>query len=379
MDSSLEGLDLADRLQKMSARVEQRLKHLHTEEATKIGLVLPFIDDILGFDVHDPTEVVPEFVADHGTKRGEKVDFAVIREGQPIMLFECKHVGVPLEGESESQLYRYFAVTAASVGVLTDGVRYRFFSDIEERNKMDAQPFLEFNLLEPDEVDVGELKRFTKPLFDHAKIRKRARGLKYMRAILHAVAEEWTEPSDEFVRHFAQRVYSGIKTRAVIAELRPLTQQALRQFLNQRVRNRLRSALAEEEAEVTTGPTTEDSAPPAQDEDFGQPPSGPRRISGFILWGQKKPVSTWKQMLISVAEACWKRNPAAFESRVVGWRGTKWDVVGDDPEKIVSPSAIPGSQFFISTWVSSADAERRAREILKRCEFQSDDLQIQND
>ena len=125
--------------------------------------VLPFITYVLGFNVFDPDEVVLEFTADVGTKKGERVDYAIMANGSPIMLFECKHYGVELSKEPASQLYRYLSVTAARLGVLTDGVTYRLFSDIDEPNKMDQRPFLELNMLEAESIDADELKRSRSP------------------------------------------------------------------------------------------------------------------------------------------------------------------------------------------------------------------------
>ena len=116
----------------------------------------------LGYDTTDPTEVVPEFTADIGTKRGEKVDFAIVKDKSPVMLFECKWCGTELSNEHTSQLYRYFGVTETRFGVLTNGIVYWFYSDLEQPNKMDSKPFLEFNMLDIKEPLVEELKKFTK-------------------------------------------------------------------------------------------------------------------------------------------------------------------------------------------------------------------------
>jgi len=72
---------------------------------------MPFIN-VLGYDVFDPTEVVPEFTADIGTKKGEKVDYAIMKDGKPIILFECKWSGADLNKEHASQLHRYFSCCA---------------------------------------------------------------------------------------------------------------------------------------------------------------------------------------------------------------------------------------------------------------------------
>ena len=161
---------------------------------------------MLGFNVFDPDEVVLEFTADVGTKKSERVDYAIMANGSPIMLFECKHYGVELSKEPASQLYRYSSVTAARLGVLTDGVTYRFFSDIDEPNKMDQRPFLELNMLEAESIDADELKRFTKPAFDLDRILDTSKDLKYTRQILRLLAAEWANPSEALVRHFASQV-----------------------------------------------------------------------------------------------------------------------------------------------------------------------------
>ncbi|RJP35803.1 MAG: hypothetical protein C4547_08835 [Phycisphaerales bacterium] len=124
-------MDLIDRLRELALRLPKQLPHLSTEEATKTALVMPFIG-ALGYNVFDPMEVMPEFTADVGMKKGEKVDYAILRNGQPIILFECKWSGCNLDEQRASQLYRYFSVTPARLGVLTNGVEYRFYSDLDE-------------------------------------------------------------------------------------------------------------------------------------------------------------------------------------------------------------------------------------------------------
>ena len=247
MIQSLEGMDLADRVREVSGRIAKRLDSVKTEEATKTALVLPFITHVLGFNVFDPDEVVPEFTADVGTKKGEKVDYAIIANGSPIMLFECKHYGVDLSKEPASQLYRYFSVTAARLGVLTDGVTYRFFSDIDEPNKMDQRPFLELNMLDAESIDADELKRFTKPAFDLDQILDTSKDLKYTREILRLLAAEWANPSEALVRHFASQVYDGVKTKAVVEQFERATRKAMHQFLTRRISDRLKSALSSDE------------------------------------------------------------------------------------------------------------------------------------
>ena len=121
-------LDFADRVREMAKRFKERVDHIKTEEATKTALVMPFINHVLGFNVFDPSEVVPEFTADVGTKKGLKVDYAILKDGKPVMLFECKQHGSKLDIEHAAQLSWYFANTEARFGVLTDGIVYHFYS-----------------------------------------------------------------------------------------------------------------------------------------------------------------------------------------------------------------------------------------------------------
>ena len=261
MIQQLDGMDLADRLQEIAGRIRTVADKVTTEEATKTAMVMPFIAHILGYNVFDPSEVVPEYTADVGTKKGEKVDYAVCQDEQPILLFECKHFGAPLGRDQISQLYRYFSVTDVRFGVLTDGSVYQFYSDIEEQNKMDMHPFLEFNLLDPDTVDVAELKRFTKTHFDSDTILANARDLKFTREVLRLLHTEWQEPSEDFVRLLAARVYDGVKTKRVMEQFTRATKKAQRQFVAGQVNERLKVALSSADAE------NGDTQPEEQDTD----------------------------------------------------------------------------------------------------------------
>ncbi|MCI0645256.1 MAG: type I restriction enzyme HsdR N-terminal domain-containing protein [Chloroflexi bacterium] len=238
-------MDFIDKIRELAARVPKQLAHIQTEEATKNALVMPFIA-ALGYNVFDPTEVTPELNADVGIKKGEKVDYAILKDGQPIMLFECKHHTYDLDVAHASQLYRYFSVTQARFGILTNGIMYRFFTDLEAPNKLDSTPFFEFNLLDFKDRQVEELKQFTKPAFDVNKIMTTASELKYTRAIKKQIATEVQEPSDELVRYFTRKVYPRIITQPVKEQFTALIKQAFQQYISERVSQRLESALVEE-------------------------------------------------------------------------------------------------------------------------------------
>lgn len=254
-------MDLIDQLQALAARVTRQVDMLLTEEATKNAMVMPFIN-ALGYNVFDPTEVTPELNADVGIKKGEKVDYAILKDGEVVMLFECKSVGTNLDKVTPTQLFRYFTVTKARVGVLTNGVTYRFFSDLDEPNKMDARPFLEFNLFDIQEAVVHELKKLTRPHFDQAAIVETASELKYTREIKRVMAEQLANPSEEFVRLLIGEVYPGRITQTVRDQFKPIVHRALRQFLGEQINDRLKSALERDPSEARA-----DEAP-------AQPPAG---------------------------------------------------------------------------------------------------------
>lgn len=246
-------MDFIDRIRELSARIPKQLEFIQTEEATKHALVMPFIA-ALGYDVFNPLEVTPELNADIGTKKGEKVDYAIRKDNKVILLFECKAVNSDLGQVHASQLYRYFSVTEARFSVLTNGIVYWFYTDLDAPNKMDSKPFFEFNMLDVREQDVEELKKFTKSAFDLDGILTTASELKYTREIKRILAEQLQDPTEDFVRLFVSQVYQGRMTQSVKEQFTEMTRRAFRQFVNDRVQERLKSALASEStrSETTT-------------------------------------------------------------------------------------------------------------------------------
>lgn len=235
-------MDLADRLKALATRIPQLLENIQTEEATKNALIMPFIS-ALGYDVFDPSEVTPELVADVGIKKGEKVDYAILKEGKPIILFECKSKGTKLDHEHASQLHRYFHVTAARFGILTNGILYRFFSDLEKANTMDTVPFLELDMLNLRDHDFDEIRKFSKSYFDESSIVSSASDLKYTKEIKKLMAQEFQQPSPEFVRHFAAQVYQSRITQPVVDTFSEYIRRAYQQLLTDQINQRLQTAL----------------------------------------------------------------------------------------------------------------------------------------
>lgn len=239
-------MDLIDTLRGIGQKIERLRPNIQTEEATKNSLVLPFLN-ALGYDIFDPMEVVPEFTADvsqMGTKKGEKVDYCVVKDGKPVILIECKKIGSNLDNEHASQLFRYFHTTTSKVGILTNGDTYRFFTDLEETNKMDSKPFFEFTMTETSEADALEIKRFSKAHFDHSSIAVAALELKYTTSVKATIAEEFANPSDEFVRFFAKKSYTGVVNQRVLDQFSTILRRALPEFINEKINDRLKTAMS---------------------------------------------------------------------------------------------------------------------------------------
>ncbi|WBM70867.1 type I restriction endonuclease [Buttiauxella sp. WJP83] len=237
-------MDFMEKLNTLSAKIKQQAGAIQTEEATKTAFVMPFIHNVLGYDVFDPTEVVPEFICDVGTKKGEKIDYAIFKNGEVQILIECKKIGDSLNLNHASQLFRYFHVTNARISILTNGQVYKFFTDLDSPNKMDEKPFLEFDLLDIDEYVLPELRKLTKSAFDVDSIINAAGELKYVSQIKRLIASQFTIPDEDFVKFFASRVYDGILTQKVKDSFTELTHKATSQFLNDQVNERLKSAMS---------------------------------------------------------------------------------------------------------------------------------------
>jgi len=241
-------MDFKDLIKQIGDRVIKLKDQIQTEEATKNAFVMPFLQ-ALGYDVFNPTEVVPEFISDIGLKKGEKIDYAIFREGHPTILIECKHWKENLSIH-DGQLLRYFHVSRAKFGLLTNGITYRFYSDLVDANKMDEKPFLEFNIAEIKDNQIEELKKFHKTVFDADSIVNTASELKYTNELKHLLQQELANPSADFVKHFARQVYPSVVTAKVLEQFTNLTKKSIQQHISDLITERLKTALTKEDEET---------------------------------------------------------------------------------------------------------------------------------
>lgn len=256
-------MDFKDSIKRLTERIESLKANLQTEEATKTALIMPFIS-ALGYDVFNPLEVLPEMCCDIGTKKGEKIDYAILKDGEPIILVECKHWQQNLTLH-DNQLLRYFHVSKAKFGVLTNGIIYRFYTDLAEPNKMDEKPFLEVNLLDIKEEQIEELKKFHKSYYDVEEILSTASELKYMGELRTVIEKEFTSPSPDLVKFLGKQVYEGVFTPKVLEQFTALLKRTIQNYINTTISDRLKAAINDHETIKVENPSTEVTEPAVEE------------------------------------------------------------------------------------------------------------------
>lgn len=260
-------MDFKDSIRQISERIEALKGNLQTEEATKTALIMPFIN-ALGYDVFNPLEVLPEMCCDIGTKKGEKIDYAIMKDGEPVILIECKHWEQDLNLH-DNQLLRYFNVSKAKFGILTNGIIYRFYTDLEEPNKMDEKPFLEVNLLDLKDTQIEELKKFHKSYFDVNEILSSANELKYMGELKAAISREFSSPTPDFVKYFGKQVYDGVFTPKVLEQFTALIKRTINNYISDIISERLKAAIKENEADTGKSVSAQQQEQPQADNGKG--------------------------------------------------------------------------------------------------------------
>lgn len=212
---------------------------------------MPFFQ-ALGYDIFNPLEFVPEFTADVGIKKGEKVDYAIILDGVPQILIECKSITENLT-KHDSQLFRYFGTTKSKFGILTNGREYKFFTDLDEPNRMDTTPFLTVDITDIKENKFIEIIKFHKENFDIDNIVSSASELKYLNNLKAFLTENIVTPSDSFLRYLTSEIYEGRVTQNILNTFSPIIVKGFNQFITERVNEKLSAALnTSVETKVTT-------------------------------------------------------------------------------------------------------------------------------
>lgn len=238
-----------DKVKLFSSNISEKIKHIHSEETTKISLIFPFLE-IMGYDITNPIEVKAEYTADLGAKQREKIDIAILQDNQEIILIECKSVHTKLSEDHLGQLLRYFNITDSEIGILTNGVTYQFFTDSKKNGKMDKTPFFEIDLTNLSDKDIAKLKKFTKNNFNIDKIRSKMDDLKYHHDIHEVLNNEIESPTDEFVKTIAKQVYDGVLTTNIKNKFHKIIKKEFKEVINEKVDLRLKEAIKNNSEEI---------------------------------------------------------------------------------------------------------------------------------
>lgn len=233
--------DIKIKLEQLYNRLDSLKDQINTEEATKNAFIMPFIQ-ILGYDIFNPTEVIPEFVCDIGTKKGEKIDYVIKKDGEPILIIECKHWKENVDAHN-SQLHRYYHVSKARFGVLTNGHVYNFYADLEKPNIMDEKPFFTLDLSNIKDSNVKILEKFSKIGYNLEGILDSAESLKYIKAIRSEFEKELKDPSDEFVKLLVNRFFGKPLTATRVTTFKEYARKAISNSINESINLRLQNAL----------------------------------------------------------------------------------------------------------------------------------------
>lgn len=262
-------LDFKERINNLSLKIKELREHIDTEEGTKATFINPFLN-LLGYDTTDPRVVVFEYTADAGLKKGEKVDYAIKRNGEIIMLIEAKKVGCELNRDKSSQLMRYFNVTpTAKIAILTNGIRYEFYSDLDKSNIMDEKPFMIFDFEYMEEALLPELLKLANESFDVDTALVAAQDLKHLRQIKQIIKNEVQNPSEDFVRFFASQIWNGAIRASVIEDFRPKVKKAFTQYLNEEIVSRVQNLTQQDTQAQEDVKTPEKREAVAEEKDQG--------------------------------------------------------------------------------------------------------------
>lgn len=236
-------MDFKDTIQQLSDKISKQIDGISTEEATKTAFIMPMIS-ALGYDVFNPFEVTPEMDCDLA-KRGEKIDYAIMKDGQPVILVECKHCKQNLSLHN-TQLARYYVASNARFGILTNGIEYRFYADLNKVNVMDEKPFLVVNMLNLSETDIEQLKKFHKSYFDEREILSTAQELQITIQVKKLLEHNFKQPGDEFTRYFVRALNGGKSSPRQIEQYRPIIKKSIASVIGDIISDRLATAMKAE-------------------------------------------------------------------------------------------------------------------------------------
>jgi hypothetical protein len=236
-------MDFKDQITQLAERISKQKDVIQTEEATKNAFIMPMIA-VLGYDVFNPFEVVPEMDCDL-TRKGDRIDYAIKKDNATILLIECKHCGQNLDLHN-TQLAKYYAASNARFGILTNGIEYRFYADLDKINIMDKNPFLIVNMLNLSDNVIEQLKKFHKSYYNESDILSTAQELQITIQIKDLLIRNFQNPGEDFTRYFIRCLNDGKSTAKQVELYKPILKKSIASVINDIISDRLNVTIKNE-------------------------------------------------------------------------------------------------------------------------------------
>lgn len=258
--------EFKNRLLSHARTAADRAGRAQSEEATKQFLIIPFLQ-LLGYDPLDPDEIIPEADASFSDKFKNRVDYAISKEGVPVIAVEAKKVG-SLSTANRGELKGYYnAIPTVKLGILTEGLIYQLYSDTEDENLMDDAPFAVVDLTQVAQEQIVDdafdaLLKLRRDTFDPADVGADARRKIYISEYVRALERVFKDPTESFIRTLMDMAeVEGKKTTKLLEEHKPYISEALNTFFDKKLLERV--GFADREDLVKVPPAETYSAPPA--------------------------------------------------------------------------------------------------------------------
>lgn len=361
-----------DKIHDLAMHIPERICRIKNEDAAKLAFVQPFIG-ALGYDIFDPDEIMPEYPIFESGKKNEYADYAILRDGKPIILIECKWNEKDIADlnniDYHIQLNKYYNLSSAKFGILTNGIVYKIFSDLDEKHKMDKMPFLEFdlrNVKDPimNDSKISEIRIFSKPM-DTGEAYKRAQDLKYINQIRNLLENEFKKPSDDFVRFIAEQVYKGPRLhKGIVDKFTKYTRMTCNQFIQDKMNSTWKAA--------------QELAQPSSTDINSDPETEPKGPKYFIFNGEMVEVKFWKDMIPKVCSIMATRHKDRFED-ILNLRGKKNPYFSKNENDLTSPEIIEGTDIYAETWFGKNGTLRQSKKVISLFDYPEDAISFGED
>ena len=334
------------------------------EERTKGSLIDPLLR-CLGYDPNDPGQVRRE-----AGIRSKRVDYMLIGEKDAKIAVEAKSAKTILSDKVIDQLDDYFHHSDAVAGVLTNGIDYWLFTDLDKTNVMDSEPYHRVNIKRPKDItdnDISHFKALARSHVQQNAVRRQARRERHRKLVNEIVTTELHSPSQDFLKLVGRK--AGIKplTKAALKSLEPLVAEAIDQIRG------------------VTSPLTPKASPPAglePKQPTPTPPAPPHsRFKRAHLFGEVLPAKSYPQMLLAVVAELQTRHPDEFPDRVRNakdFKGKQWWFISRDQSDL-SPklSKAKAGDYYVNVNFSRRGLVKQAHRFLSAFGYGAEALEIQ--